>query len=84
MTQKLEAQIVGWITDTVGSADNVSIDLSTQIAKQHLLDSLQIMDLVMFLEKENNIKIPLEALTETNFRTPASIMAMVESVLSAG
>ena len=83
MTQKLEDVVIGWIKDTVENADSIVIEPSTPIAKQHLLDSLQIMDLVMFLEKENNIKIPLDALTETNFRTPASIIAMVEGVMNA-
>ena len=83
MKQKLENMVIGWITDTVDNTNNITIDKSTQIAKHHLLDSLQIMDLVMFLEKENNIKIPLDALTEANFRTPDSIMTMVEGVLNA-
>jgi acyl carrier protein len=52
----------------------------TALVSSQLLDSLQIMDVVFFLEEEFGTPIPLEELTAENFETITSITALVERV----
>jgi len=78
MDDKVVKSVVDWISTTHGG--QFKIEPQTAVAKEQLLDSLQIMDLVMHLETTFNMSIPLDALTENNFSTPKTIAAMVHKI----
>ncbi|NNE57676.1 MAG: acyl carrier protein [Hellea sp.] len=82
MDTALQDKIIRWIANSAGS--NGPVGAHTNLVAKQTLDSLQIMDMVLYLEQDNNIKIPLDALTEENFRTPAAIAKMVTQVQAQG
>ncbi|PWK61141.1 acyl carrier protein [Roseicyclus mahoneyensis] len=69
--------ILGWIMDKTGSSPE-DIQPDTALLDIQLLDSLQLMDLVFFLEKTHGTSIPLEWLTPENFATPRAIGDMIK------
>ena len=81
MNEDVTQSVINWIKSVQKDAGPVNISADTVVAEQKLLDSLQIMDLVMFLETSYQINIPLDALTETNFSWPRAISAMVAGLL---
>ena len=81
MNEDVTQTVINWIKSVQKDAGSVDISADTVVAEQKLLDSLQIMDLVMFLETSYQINIPLDALTETNFSSPRAISDMVASLL---
>ena len=83
METDVTQSVIGWIKSVQKTAEPVEISADTAVAEQKLLDSLQIMDLVMFLETNYHISIPLDALTETNFSSPRAISAMVEGLMDS-
>jgi len=74
---KLETSVIEWIRSV---SPDAKLSADSDLVKTQTLDSLQIMDLVMHLETENGIAIPLDALTEANFKTPAAIASMVDQI----
>ena len=60
--------------------DTVALNLDTQLLEQQLLDSMELLQLVIALEKEFAISIPLEELTAENFATIGSIGNLIEQV----
>jgi acyl carrier protein len=55
-----------------------TIDDDTQLIDQGLIDSLGLMELVMFLEEQTGVRVPDDEVTPDNFQTVGSIAAMVE------
>ena len=53
-------------------------DKDTELFTSGILDSLEIIDLVLFLEKKYGIKIPQKSMTLDNFKTPNSIAELVK------
>jgi len=82
MSDTVIESVISWIEAAQTTPQPVQIEPTTSIAKKQLLDSLQIMDLVMHLETTFEINVPLDALTENNFTTPNSIGAMVQRIKS--
>lgn len=64
----------------VGKAvgDGVTIEPDTPLLEQQLLDSVELLQLVMELETAFGISIPLEELVEENFADVNRVVALVE------
>ena len=58
-----------------------TVDESTELFTSGILDSLDIIDLVLFLEEKYQIKIPQKSMTLDNFKTPSSIAQLVQTIL---
>lgn len=56
---------------------DTAIDRETQLIDQQLLDSVELLQLVMELETAYAIEIPLEELAPENFADVCAIMALV-------
>lgn len=69
--------VTRWVADKAG-VPAADISAETQILGGQMLDSLQLMDFVFYLEESQDVKIPLEWLTPENFATPQTIVDMVE------
>lgn len=70
--------IVDWIkAQAKPKFGNVEVSPETRLLELQLLDSLQIMDLVFFLEETSGQKIALEKLIGENFETPNAIAALI-------
>jgi acyl carrier protein len=77
-------KITTWIENALTPVHaGQEITPATALVSSQLLDSLQIMDLVFFLEEEFGNPVPLEELTAKNFETVTSIAALVVRVSTA-
>lgn len=52
----------------------------TPLLEQGLLDSLELMKLIAFLERRYNLVLPEEKITQENFKNLASIRALIETL----
>lgn len=80
MTDDVMQSVITWIGAAQSGSAKMEISAETSIAEKQLLDSLQIMDLVMHLETSFSISVPLDALTEDNFSSPKAITTMVHKI----
>jgi len=80
MSDTVIESVISWIEAAQTAPQPIKIKPSTPVTEKQLLDSLQIMDLVMYLESTFEISVPLDALTESNFATPRSITSMVNKI----
>ena len=55
MNEDVTQTVINWIKSVQKNTGSVDISADTAMAEQKLLDSLQIMDLVMFLETSYQI-----------------------------
>ena len=56
-----------------------SINGDTELQDSGILDSLLMMDLLVFVEAELGIRLDFEDLTPDTFRSPATIARLIES-----
>lgn len=68
--------IVAWIVKKTG-VDAATTGADTELLERQVLDSLQLMDLVFYLEETFGEPIPLELLVPENFATPRTIADML-------
>jgi len=80
MSDTVIESVISWIEAAQTAPQPRKIEPLTAVTEKQLLDSLQIMDLVMYLEATFAINVPLDALTESNFATPKSIASMVNKI----
>jgi acyl carrier protein len=57
------------------------IEPETNLFNAGVLDSMEVMEMIHFLETEFKIEIEPEEIAEENFRTVAAIAALVEAKL---
>ena len=69
--------VIGWIRDVGANTTDFDITTETELVEHGLLDSLAILNLVSFLEEQFQLVVPVEEFVPENFRTPASVAAMV-------
>lgn len=58
--------------------DELIEDLDRDLIAENILDSFDIVSLVMHIEDNLNIAIDIDKVTHDNFRTTANIIAMIE------
>jgi acyl carrier protein len=61
--------------------EEIEIDESTLLLEEEVLDSVSMLYLVTELENEYKIQIPLDAVTEDNFKNIDSIVKYVFSLI---
>lgn len=77
-----EPQITETVIDWLKAAnadrqDTAKIGPESNVLAMNALDSIEILELVHFLEERFGASVPLENLVAENFETPSSIAAMV-------
>ena len=79
MINKKLKTVIDWIVKATEFQEGATvIDESTELLTRKILDSLQIMELICFLESQFSVQIPLEELTPENFANAEMIVQMVE------
>ena len=73
-----EAQLIAYLSETLEVEDELSSE--TALFSSGLLDSVLMMNLIMFLEEKERRQVNPEDVTLENFDTPASIMAYIEKL----
>lgn len=85
MSSETETIVIDQI-GKIASAVDGSFDLTpeTPLLEQQLLDSVEMLQLVLALETELSITVPLEELTPDNFVSARAIAGLVDRVRAAG
>ena len=75
MTHEIEIRdaLRAWIVKTNGKIQHDQLDDETPIIEQRIITSLQVMDLILFLEKLSNRSIEVDTLKVGVFRNINSI-----------
>lgn len=63
--------------------DDIDLDESTSLLNEGLIDSMNLVRLLGYLEQTFQVKIPVAEVNDTNFASAITIAALVESVASA-
>ncbi len=81
-TQQTAGLIVEYlITELVD--DDIDLDESTSLLNEGLIDSMNLVRLLGYLEQTFQVNIPVAEVNDTNFASAITIAALVESVASA-
>jgi len=72
----LTQSILAWLKEAAAKLGDVEIAADTELIEQGVLDSLEILRLVSFLEERFHLAVPVDEFVPENFRTPATIAAM--------
>ena len=70
--------ILDWLRKTAAHIPNTDITEDTELIEQGILDSLQVLNLVCFMEEQFAVMLPVEEFVPENFRTAAAVAEMVE------
>ena len=73
---EIEQKIVGFLVSATGQT---TIDGNTELQESGIIDSLMMMDLLVFIETEVGIRLEFEDITPDVFETPATITRLVQS-----
>jgi acyl carrier protein len=73
----LTQTILGWLKEAAAKLGHVHIAANSELIEQGILDSLEILRLVSFLEERFHVMVPVDEFVPENFRTPATIAAMM-------
>jgi acyl carrier protein len=69
--------LIAWLQQAGAKFGDLEITPHTDLIDQGVLDSLEILRLVAFLEERFRITVPVEEFVPQNFRTPSTVAAMV-------
>ena len=73
-----ETAIMGWIKDNCSQNTSLAdLALDTLLLEQGLLDSIQIVQMVNFLETQFAVKVDVDDLVPENFQDIKSIVALI-------
>ena len=74
----LKARLAKHIQETLASpASNVKIDDDTALIDKGSIDSIGLMEIVMFIEQETGVRVPDEEIAPDNFQTVVAMEEMV-------
>jgi acyl carrier protein len=80
----LDQALVNFIREALVSPDTgVEVDADTPLIDRGLLDSLSLLQLMLFIEEQSGVHVPDDEVTLENFRTVSSIGAMVQRLRQA-
>ena len=65
-------------TTLVGDGTSVTIDETTPLIENGIVDSMGLMQIVAFVEERTGIRVPDDEIAPDNFETVASISQLVE------
>lgn len=75
----VENVIHGYISEELDD-DDVAVELDTRLFETGLVDSMNLVRLLAFLEGKFEIKIPVAMVNDKNFATVTSIASLVDSL----
>jgi len=78
----LTQTILAWLKKAGAKLGDAEIVADTELIDEGVLDSLEILRLVSFLEERFGIAVPVEEFVPENFRTPATVAAMMARLCS--
>jgi acyl carrier protein len=70
--------ILDWLRKTAADCAATDITQDTELIEQGVLDSLQVLNLVGFMEEQFAVVLPVEEFVPENFRTATAVAAMVD------
>ena len=73
---EIQQKIVGFLVSATGQT---TIDSDTELQESGIIDSLMMMDLLVFIETELGIRLEFEDITPDVFETPAAISRLIEN-----
>ncbi len=73
---EIQQKIVGFLVSATGQT---SIAGDTELQESGIIDSLMMMDLLVFVETELGLRLEFEDITPDVFETPATISRLIES-----
>ncbi len=76
-------RLIEWLKEAGAKSGNLKITPETELIERGVLDSLEILRLVAFLEEQFAITVPIEEFVPHNFRTPSTVAAMMVRLGSA-
>ena len=76
---EIEQKVIQFLISITGE---LSLAVDTELEESGIIDSLGIMDLLVFFETEFGVRLEISDLTPAMFQTPASIARLIESRLT--
>ena len=78
--QSIEAMIAKYISEElVSDPGGLAIESDTPLLEPHIIDSLSLLKLVLFLEKEFGIAVGQDELVPVNFSTIRTLCAYIRN-----
>jgi acyl carrier protein len=75
----LKARLAKHIQETLASGvSDLRIEDDTPLIDKGIVDSIGLMEVVMFIEQETGVRVPDEEIAPDNFQTVASMEEMVQ------
>lgn len=75
--EEAERKVLYWLQEVGGKSSGTPITTETELLDNGVLDSVGILNLVSFLEEQFGFSVSFDEFVPENFKTPASIVAMV-------
>ena len=72
----IQVKVIQFLTTVTGQS---AIDQETDLQASELIDSLTMMDFLVFIETEFGVRLDFEDLTPETFRSPASLSRLIAS-----
>ena len=69
--------VANWLRRTANHRTSSAITADTELIAQGILDSIEILNLVSFLEERFGVALPIEEFVPENFQTPRAIADLV-------
>jgi len=70
--------IINWLNGSMTRPAACQVERDTQLIEQGVLDSIEILNLVSFIEERFSVFLPIEEFVPENFQTPETIASLVE------
>ena len=70
----IQSKLIQFLTTVTGL---VSIDANTDLQSSEIIDSLTMMDLLVFIETEFGVRLEFDDLTPESFRSPATLAQLI-------
>jgi len=83
VTESMESSIKSYIRGELLSKPDLTLEDDTMLFESGILDSLSLLKLVLFLEKQFGVTVPAEELVPDNFKSINAICAYLRSKKSA-
>ena len=78
-TNTVQKIILGFINDELND-DEVALEVDTRLFDMGFVDSMNLVRLLAFLEKDFDLKIPVAMVNDQNFATVSSIAELIDSI----
>lgn len=70
----IQSKLIQFLTTVTGLE---SIDANTDLQSSEIIDSLTMMDLLVFIETEFGVRLEFDDLTPESFRSPATLAQLI-------